>query len=192
MITTKNKKSLSGVYILRNERTGKIYIGSSADIIGRFYQHFNDLEKNRHTNKDLQKDYNNGDMIKPFYYKVYPVKHKAFLLTEEGKTIESFKKKKFNLYNKGRLATDHFYTRNQLQALMADAYCKENYGCNFSQLTGHFVPAEYSMHYEFIQSPDNKDEIRKNYRDVISYQKKQYFYDTHPKTKRKHPDNVMI
>ena len=185
MIETKTKKCLSGVYILHNEETGKIYIGSSVDIIFRIVQHFTDLENNRHVNKELQKDYNNGYTIKPYFHKIYPVKNKYFLLTEEGKTISEFKKKNYSLYNKAKLLENHFVTDNVLKTAIADAYCKEKYGVTFSQFTSNFVPAEYSMYYEILQKPDKTEEIKDYFSDAISYQRKEYFYRTHPKIKRK-------
>lgn len=184
MIKTSHKK-LSGVYILNNENSGRVYIGSSVDIVTRITNHFRDLKSNRHANKELQKDYNNGDLIKPYYYRLYPVNNKNFLFSEEGKTIEYFKQNNYNLYNKGKLTTNHFITRELLKDYMVDAYCKEKFGCSFLQLTALCVPAEFSMYRDFLLYPDKKEEIKDNYHDVIDYQRKERYYKTHPKVKRK-------
>lgn len=47
-----------GVYSITNSVNGKIYIGSSKDIIKRKSRHFKTLEKNNHTNDHLQSSYN--------------------------------------------------------------------------------------------------------------------------------------
>ena len=50
----------SGIYRIRNKRTGKEYIGQSKNIEQRFKQHKNQLKNRKHTNKELQADYNRG------------------------------------------------------------------------------------------------------------------------------------
>lgn len=47
----------AGVYMIKNERNGKVYIGSSFDIEARLASHRNDLARGVHTCKDLQADY---------------------------------------------------------------------------------------------------------------------------------------
>lgn len=48
----------SGIYIIRNTRNGKVYIGQSRRISNREYCHFHSLEKGKHHNKHLQRAYN--------------------------------------------------------------------------------------------------------------------------------------
>ena len=57
----------SGIYRIRNNRTGKEYIGQSKNIEQRFKQHQNQLKNRKHTNKELQADYNRGH---PFSYDI--------------------------------------------------------------------------------------------------------------------------
>lgn len=45
------------VYALRHEATGKIYVGSTANIRTRFLKHLNRLKNGAHHVKDLQADY---------------------------------------------------------------------------------------------------------------------------------------
>ena len=47
-----------GVYHIRNVLNGKRYIGSSVDLKKRKYQHFNNLQKNKHHSQHLQSAYN--------------------------------------------------------------------------------------------------------------------------------------
>lgn len=48
----------SGIYIIRNKKNGKVYIGQSRRLSNRQYMHFHTLEKGRHFNKHLQRSYN--------------------------------------------------------------------------------------------------------------------------------------
>lgn len=48
----------AGVYMIRNERNGKVYIGSSSDIEGRIAAHRRSLARGDHICHDLQHDYN--------------------------------------------------------------------------------------------------------------------------------------
>lgn len=47
----------SGIYIIRNKKNGKVYIGQSRRIPNREYCHFRSLEKGEHYNKHLQRSY---------------------------------------------------------------------------------------------------------------------------------------
>lgn len=48
----------SGVYKIANVKTGDCYIGSAANVSGRWSKHKSDLIKNKHTNNNLQTAYN--------------------------------------------------------------------------------------------------------------------------------------
>lgn len=48
----------AGVYMIRNEKNGKVYIGSSCDIETRLYMHRSMLAHGKHSCKELQADYN--------------------------------------------------------------------------------------------------------------------------------------
>ncbi len=54
------KYHYAGVYMIKNKRNGKVYIGSSENIEKRIYEHRLNLENGKHHNKDLQNDYDNG------------------------------------------------------------------------------------------------------------------------------------
>ena len=51
------KYKYAGVYMIRNERNGKVYIGSSCDIESRIAAHRRILAKGKHICHDLQHDY---------------------------------------------------------------------------------------------------------------------------------------
>lgn len=50
----------AGVYMIKNQRNGKVYIGSSENIENRIAKHRSDLERGIHYNRELQKDYDNS------------------------------------------------------------------------------------------------------------------------------------
>lgn len=47
-----------GIYKITNTYNGKVYIGQSQDIEKRIEQHLTALQKKKHENKLMQKDYN--------------------------------------------------------------------------------------------------------------------------------------
>lgn len=47
-----------GVYIIRNIKNQKVYIGSSKNLKERILDHLNNLKKNKHRNTHLQNSYN--------------------------------------------------------------------------------------------------------------------------------------
>jgi len=53
-----DKESKNGIYIIKNKINGRIYIGRSTDIKGRWKEHKNALKQNKHSNKELQNDWN--------------------------------------------------------------------------------------------------------------------------------------
>src|SRR3989304_1436717 len=54
---TKGKK-ISGIYKIINKTNGKYYVGSSNDIIGRWFTHKSQLNRNNHCNPHLQRAWN--------------------------------------------------------------------------------------------------------------------------------------
>ena len=49
---------MTGVYMIQNNITGKKYIGSSFNVSSRMHDHLLELKRNRHTNKEMQEDFN--------------------------------------------------------------------------------------------------------------------------------------
>jgi hypothetical protein len=172
------KDKLSGVYLLKNKDTGWIYVGSSENIEYRFKTHFRDLKYNRHCNSRLQEDYNKGYEIEKIIYKTFPLSDHKLLFSEEGKAIRHFQGQGISLYNAMPVNED-FMTSDRLIHLMADLFCMEKYGKNYFQLTGLFVPAQYSLYYETLQNPENEKEIEKRYEPIIQYQTRQRYIKCH-------------
>ncbi len=57
-IKNKHLQNVVGVYEIKNNVNNKKYIGSSVNIRGRLNTHAHDLIANRHSSKELQKDWN--------------------------------------------------------------------------------------------------------------------------------------
>ena len=51
-------EKITGIYMIRNLKNGKVYIGQSVDIRSRWYKHKNDLRKKSHRNIKLQNAWN--------------------------------------------------------------------------------------------------------------------------------------
>ena len=66
VIISKNIKSVSGVYGFWNIENGKIYIGSSKNIKSRINNHLSKLRNGRHENKEMQKDFDDGNKFMVF------------------------------------------------------------------------------------------------------------------------------
>lgn len=51
-------KRSPGIYVIRNIKNSKQYVGGTSNVVNRKRQHFSDLKLNKHGNKPLQDDYN--------------------------------------------------------------------------------------------------------------------------------------
>lgn len=49
---------ISGIYKIKNTKDGKVYIGSSVDVVDRLYKHRYKLKNNKHFNLHLQRAWN--------------------------------------------------------------------------------------------------------------------------------------
>lgn len=47
-------KKIVGIYAIKNQANGKVYIGQSVDIARRWRDHLNELKQNKHRNSHLQ------------------------------------------------------------------------------------------------------------------------------------------
>ena len=56
------QNKVSGVYIIRNSKDVRVYIGSSKNIIKRFGDHMSALLRNKHINPEMQKTYDEFGM----------------------------------------------------------------------------------------------------------------------------------
>jgi hypothetical protein len=123
-----SQSNFSGIYIIINQQTNKIYIGSSNNIYYRLRRHISDLLKNQHGNQHLQNSFNiyginnfttnilekvNEDQLierecyyidkyKPEYNKLTP--QKVYVTDEMKKKISETLKRK---YKSGEISTYH-------------------------------------------------------------------------------------
>lgn len=89
----RNIGKISGIYKIVNKVDGKYYVGSSNDVLGkcgRWYEHRNNLLKNRHTNKKLQNAWNkHGE--NNFEYLLVEIVNENQLLIVEQKYLDILK-----------------------------------------------------------------------------------------------------
>ena len=101
--TTKQRmrNMTGGVYIIKNKKENKIYIGQSIMIEQRRTQHFTDLRGKRHQNKQLQEDFSRlGE--ESFEHQVYLEVDKDDVLLIKLKELETmlkFRNDGWTLYN---------------------------------------------------------------------------------------------
>ena len=97
----KMKNMTGGIYIIKNEKENKIYVGQSIMIEQRRTQHFTDLRGKRHPNKQLQEDFNRlGEDA--FEHQIYQevVKDDVLLIKlKELETMFKFRNEGWKLYN---------------------------------------------------------------------------------------------
>lgn len=99
-------EKLSGIYIILNKLTQKIYIGESLDIKNRWTQHLEKLENGMHENPDIQQDYNKYGSegfeckILQIHVDRNVISTKAKIIILENWWINYFSNKKYTLYNK--------------------------------------------------------------------------------------------
>lgn len=89
-----------GIYAIRNNRNGALYIGQTSDLVGRKYRHFFDLRNGNHENPRLQNSYNKyGSDVFSFEVILYCEPH------ELNYYEQKFLDKTPNLYNIHRECT---------------------------------------------------------------------------------------
>ena len=90
-----------GIYIIKNKKENKIYVGQSIMIEQRRTQHLTDLRGKRHPNKQLQEDFNRlGE--ESFEHQVYQEVNKNDVLLIKLKELETmlkFRNDGWSLYN---------------------------------------------------------------------------------------------
>lgn len=96
----KPKESESGVYMILNINSRKIYIGQTQNFRSRFNQHFNSLKNGTHQNEELQQDYNEGDEFVFCILEKLKTHNAEKLLLREKFYVLAFYDKGIELYNK--------------------------------------------------------------------------------------------
>lgn len=85
-----------GIYGIKNKKNGKMYVGQSVDVKGRFVRHKTELKNNKHKNKHLQNSYNKNG-IEQFEFFVIEECEKDKLTEREQEWIDKYPRR--NLYN---------------------------------------------------------------------------------------------
>lgn len=165
----------AGVYCIKNDATGKEYIGSSMDINVRLHQHFSQLKNGKHPIKDIQRDYDAGHSFSVSVLRKFPVKAPVDLMNEELEYIRKWKKNGTPLYNKACYHVNPYRSQREIERDIADMYCKEHFNMSSAQFFS-VVKAQYNMMYEISINSENEEEIRNRYADSVYYENKDRYY----------------
>lgn len=82
-------KPISGVYLIRNLKNKKVYVGASKDIKARMSRHRKLLKRNQHKNPELQKDWNLCDRL-DFDFSILELTPPEALLERESYWIKFY------------------------------------------------------------------------------------------------------
>jgi len=80
---------MCGIYKITNSDTGRVYVGQSKDIIGRWKEHLGDLVKGKHCNKKLLEDFQKTG-LESFVAEVICLCSQEELLVLESKYIHEY------------------------------------------------------------------------------------------------------
>ena len=105
VLDNKSEDVICGIYIIKNEKNNKVYIGQSTDIYNRWKQHVRDLKSNRHHSRKLQRAWNKTKNKKIFNFKILEIIDENILDFEEDKYINEY-----DSYNNGYNCTMVFST----------------------------------------------------------------------------------
>jgi group I intron endonuclease len=88
-----------GIYIIQNIENKKLYVGATTDWERRQYQHRNSLSNNKHSNKHLQKDWNDyGEKSFAFIFLLDCTPEQ--LKSLEKQYIDNCKDNMYNIYTR--------------------------------------------------------------------------------------------
>lgn len=90
---------MMGIYKIKNKNNGKVYIGSSTDIKGRWSNHRYMLKNKIHFNKQLQNDWNENEEFNFDFEVVELVEDEGELIDREKYYLENIDFK-YNIYTK--------------------------------------------------------------------------------------------
>ena len=92
-------ENVAGVYAIRCEKNGRLYIGSSIGIKKRLGQHFSSLSKKKHHNSGLQADYLKYGITSFTYFLVRDNIDESALAASERLAILEYRNSGISLYN---------------------------------------------------------------------------------------------
>ena len=129
VLGNKSEDVICGIYIIKNEKNNKVYVGQSTDIYNRWKQHVRDLKSNRHHSRKLQRAWNKTKNKKIFNFKILEIIDENMLDFEEDKYINEY-----DSYNNGYNCTTVFSTieiikekriKNLNKQIRIDSYYQE-------------------------------------------------------------------
>jgi group I intron endonuclease len=85
------KQKQSGIYLIKNTVTGKVYVGSSADVDARWYYHRRLLRLNKHDSPKLQNSWNKHGEDAFKFEIIEPVTNLIHLVAIEQTFIDYYK-----------------------------------------------------------------------------------------------------
>lgn len=168
----------AGVYTIKNETKNIVYVGSSKNVRKRLMGHFRALNIGAHKCKEMQSDYEAGDDFRFGLFKTIHTTFPTELCAAENAVMDAFLKNGKALYNQ-RSFGGSYIPIGALKDYIADIYCKEHYGMTFNQLMVGKSAAEVEMFYLILRHPEDEEALRSKYADVIRYQKRIIYYETH-------------
>lgn len=97
---SKHKESEKVIYAIRNLNNNKVYIGQTSNCNGRRKQHISALRAGTHPVKEMQNDFDKGDLFKFYVFIYFPDStEKEMLDVAEGALIR-IHQKRGQSYNK--------------------------------------------------------------------------------------------
>ncbi len=93
------RKKESGIYLITNEVSGKVYIGSAVDLKHRWSQHCSDLYYSKHRNTHLQRSWNKHGRDVFEFTILEEVPNKNLLIEREQYWIDYHLEQNFELFN---------------------------------------------------------------------------------------------
>ena len=132
----------SGVYMITNVRTGKIYVGQSQNIRRRAVAHISELKRNKHASKAIQSDWNSRLSDDEFEFSVYVLCDQKLLRENEKNAIKKIAANG-NCYNE--LVFDEIARKRSIDTTAAArqaAHRERKRGAGVVELRGVWVPAE--------------------------------------------------
>ena len=81
---------LSGGYAIINKYTGRVYVGQSRNMVARWVSHVSDLQRQMHSNKQLQSDWDKYG-AEGFSVQVISRCQPEYLLSEEQYCIKEYR-----------------------------------------------------------------------------------------------------
>lgn len=147
---------VSGVYYIKSKISNKQYVGSSKNIQMRIGKHFSELKYNRHSDKDLQEEYNLYGYSN-FEYGLYETCNINELLIKEREW--QIKIGIDNLYNQ---KISHYYIANKLKEkytnINKDTHKTKEYREKMSNLKSNYI-AQYNLDWTLVKIWYNSKEL---------------------------------